>query len=170
MSLPLDLIRNVSCSISSQSAAVSSCRTVKLHIPSQLTTHHYHSHTPFSSSTHFSSSILPRHLKSVKSPSVSPPSSSTSSSAVPRLSLHPVTCVSHSRHTCCFTPTHLCTRARLQRTHLPVRRSPRETERETPVFVPKHLPIFNLKLTPERCLSCGSSAHLQQRVGTCGGV
>lgn len=88
--------------ILSKSATVSSCKTVKLdtqtfiscltHTHSTLSMHCIHSQTP---SHHHH--ILPRHLISVKSPSVSPPPSLSTQ-------LHPFLC----RPLAVTAPSHVC--------------------------------------------------------------
>ncbi|TMS16253.1 hypothetical protein E3U43_013546 [Larimichthys crocea] len=78
--------------------------------------------------------------------------------ASPRLSLHLVTCVSHSWPTCCFTQTHIGTYA----TYTPVSQTcqstrERDGERKTSSLFPNIFSIFNLKLKSEECLSPGVS-------------
>lgn len=81
----------------------------------------------------------------------SPPSSS-SSSAVLRLSLHLVTCVIHSWPTCCLPHTHVGNVHTCQSDGVHQRWG--EGDR---VFVSEHLSIFNLKLKLEEFLSSGVS-------------
>lgn len=139
------------------SATVSGCSTIKVdtshltHIHSKLSMHCSHSPLPFSSPD--TSKLSNLHPSLLLFPS---PSSSTSSSVIPWLSLRLVTCVSHSWPTCCSTQTHLSTHTWNVHTCQSHVVHERRGEGDL-VFVSEHLSIFNLKPKLEECLSPGVS-------------